>query len=76
MITLDDITRSVLMSSHDEWAKQLTVLTRITAVDLKSYRAVLDMIDEAANSLPDIDWVQHRLVQARDAAVEGWAYRS
>lgn len=75
MITREDLERSVLISSEKEWSRQLLILSEMTAVDLKSYRAVLDMIDEAANSLPDIDWIRARLTKARDAAVDGWAYR-
>ena len=75
MITYADLEKSVLMSSDEEWARQLTVLSRITSIDLKTYRAVLDMIDEAKEELPDIDWIRARLTKARDAAVDGWAYR-
>ena len=75
MITYADLERSILMSSDKEWARQLTVLSRITSIDLKTYRAVLDMIDQAKEELPDIEWVQTRVARARDAAVDGWAYR-
>lgn len=75
MITYADLERSILMSSDKEWSRQLTVLSRITSIDLKTYRAVLDMIDQAKEELPDIEWVQTRVARARDAAVDGWAYR-
>lgn len=75
MITLQDLERSVLMSSDKEWSRQLTVLTHMASIDLKTYRAILTLVDEAAKSLPDIDWVQARVARARDAAVDGWAYR-
>ena len=75
MITLEDLEKSVLMSSDKEWAKQLTVLSHMASIDLKTYRAVLTLVDEAAKSLPGIDWIQTRVARARDAAVDGWAYR-
>lgn len=76
MITYADLERSILMSSDEEWSRQLTVLSRITAIDLSTYREVLDMIDQAKEELPDISWIRARLIKARDAAVDGWAYRS
>ena len=75
MITYADLERSILMSSDEEWSRQLTVLSRITAIDLSTYREVLDMIDQAKEELPDISWIRARLTKARDAAVDGWAYR-
>lgn len=75
MITLEDLEKSVLMSSDKEWARQLTVLTRMASIDLATYRKVLALVDAAKESLPDIEWVQTRVARARDAAVDGWAYR-
>ena len=75
MITINDLERAVLISTKDEWQKQLLVLGEISAIDLSSYRKVLTIIDEAAADLPDVEWVQGRLTEARDAAVEGYAYR-
>lgn len=75
MITVNDIERAVLISTHDEFDRQLRVLSEITAIDLATYRKVLDMIDEAKESLPDVEWVQGRICRLRDAAVEGYAYR-
>lgn len=75
MITIEDLERAVLISTEDEFERQLLILSRITAVDLKSYRAVLTLVDEAAKSLPDVDWIRARLTKARDAAVDGYAYR-
>lgn len=75
MITYADLERSVLMSSDKEWARQLTVLSKIAAIDLATYRKVLDLVDQAKEELPDIDWVQTRVARARDAAVDGWVYR-
>lgn len=75
MITYADLERSILMSSEREWERQLTVLSRIAAIDLKTYRKVLDLVDQAKQDLPEIDWVQTRVARARDAAVDGWAYR-
>ncbi len=75
MITMNDLKKAVLLSTKEEYARQLSALSEITAIDLSSYRKVLDMIDQAASELPDIEWVQGRISQARDAAVNGWAYR-
>lgn len=75
MITYADLERSILMSSDEEWSRQLTVLSRITSIDLATYRKVLDLVDQAKEELPDIEWVQTRVARARDAAVDGWAYR-
>lgn len=75
MITVDDIKRSVLISTKAEFERQLSVLSRITAIDLSTYREVLDMIDAAKQDLPELEWIQHRISLLRDAAVDGWAYR-
>lgn len=75
MITIEDLERAVLISTHDEFDRQLRVLSSLSAIDLATYREVLALVDAAKESLPDIEWVQNRLTRARDAAVDGWAYR-
>ncbi len=75
MITVDDIKRAVLISTKAEFERQLSALSSLTAIDLATYRKVLDMIDAAKQDLPEIEWIQDRLTRARDAAVSGYAYR-
>lgn len=75
MINREDFERTVLLSSNAEWDRALGALEKLAAIDLRTYRALLDIIDTAANSLPDVEWIQMRLIRARDAAAEGYAYR-
>lgn len=74
-INADDIKEGVLLSSHEEWKRQCDCLGRIAAISMNSYCEVLGYVDAAAADLPDIEWVQDRCRQARDAVVNGWLDR-
>ena len=75
MITVDDIKRSILISTAEEFSRQCQVLASITKRGMEDYRNILMLIRQAEEELPDVEWIKGRIEQAKDAAVEGYAYR-
>jgi len=76
MITVDDIKRSILISTAEEWERQCRVLASIAKKsDMEAYRNILGLLRQAEAELPDVDWIKVRVEKAKDSAVEGYAYR-
>lgn len=76
MITVDDIKRSILISTAEEWERQCQVLADIAKRGVEDYRNILMLLRQAEAELPaDVEWVKGRIEKAKDSAVEGYVYR-
>ena len=75
MITVDDIKRSILIATHEEWARQCKILASIAKISMESYRNLLSLLRQAEADLPEVDWIKVRIEMAKDSVVEGWVYR-
>lgn len=76
MITVDDIIRSILISTNEEWARQCEILASIAKISMEAYRNLLSLLRQAEKELPaDVEWIKGRIEMAKDSVVEGWVYR-